>query len=203
MFEPAVLAAGSITRGLVFVDTDHGFNLGYDPSVRSPHEGVLVARLRGDAHDRELYERWSKPPTYRYRFSVDGRDPPQLVSFSPPPSQRIEAEAEWPAALSTGSAYPIHFPCASGGRALRLLTGTSLMVGLPAGASAPVELEVGWVGTQPGESEIRVAGVPLRARGPGCSSWRIAGPAPGAPRTLVVELARGEGALDFLAGVRP
>lgn len=126
MFEPDVLARASVTRGLVFVDTDHGFSLGHDPAAR-PERGVVVARRRNDARDRMLYDALGRPPTYLYEL-VPGTPPgpssARLTLWSPPslPSLRLEAEAEWPALSQDGGfAAPTWTDaCASGGRALVL-----------------------------------------------------------------------------------
>ena len=200
MFEPDVVTRAGVTRGLLLVDTDHAFNLGHDPRVKSPEQGVLVARAHHDGHDRELYERLGKPPTYLYRYDLQGARPPTLRPHVPPDTAaRREAEAEWPALLERGSAYPVHFPCASAGAALRLFPGTAARLNTPA---APT-LQVGWVSTRPGRAEVRLragtaAPVRFSAEGPGCTSWTIPGPEPGRPGPLVVELVRGEGALDYI-----
>jgi hypothetical protein len=138
MFEPARLDASGITRGLVWVDTDHGFNLGYTPGRLDAARGVVIARWRGDAHDRALWERLGRPPAYRYRFDpfaarAEAAIEPQRVAAGA--SWRFEAEAEWPLlAIEGGWARPEHtVACASAGRALRLS---------PAGASAQATLEV-------------------------------------------------------------
>jgi hypothetical protein len=209
MFEPEVVARAGVTRGLVFVDTDHGFNLGHDPSVRDPNRGVFVARLRNDAHDRQLYENSGSPPSYRYAYDVAGRALPRLLPYVPELSTRLEAEAEWPARLLRGSAYPIHFPCASGGRALRLFPGTRAVVGLGSFRSL-LKLEIGWVATSKAPGEVTVAWNGLNkqvfsAQGPGCVVWSLSVPAdlaqrslPSADSSLQVELVTGEGALDFV-----
>jgi hypothetical protein len=210
MFEPEVVARAGVTRGLVFVDTDHGFNLGHDPRVADASQGIFVARLRKDAHDRQLYENSGRPPSYRYVYDVDGGAGPRLQPYVPEPSVRLEAEAEWPARLLRGSAYPIHFPCASGGRALRLFPGTRAVLGLGSLASAP-ELLVGWVTTGSAASQVTVSWNGLgkqvfSAEGPGCTSWSFSLPAsesrhslPASTASLHVELVTGEGALDFAA----
>ena len=203
MFEPAVVARAGLKRGLLFVSTDHAFNLGHDPRVHSAQTGLVVARARGDAHDRELYERLGRPPTYRYAFDFNGRSPPSIRPFEPPPTPRLEAEAEWPASLLEGSAYPIHYPCASAGKALRLSPGAR--ASFPASwAAGPDGLQVGWLATSAAESRLRFGwrGGPqaeISAKGPGCvtSSLPLRPPTPGS--YLEVELLKGDGALDFLA----
>lgn len=124
MFEPDVLANASLKTGLVFVDTDHGFNLGHDPSARLPN-GVVVARQRNDDRDRMLYEALGKPQTWLYKFDPQAKadSAPTLTMWTPPePSgqRRFEAEAEWPPlAQEGGFAAPVWADgCASGKRAL-------------------------------------------------------------------------------------
>jgi hypothetical protein len=208
MFEPALLAKGGVARGLLFVDTDHGFNLGHDPA-QNERAGLLVARFRGDAHDRELYERLGQPPTYRYVYDFKGR-PPQVFRYAPAESTRFEAEAEWPALPSRGSAYPIHHPCASRARALRLLPGTRVSMPLAAsGATTGTEtgtaarVTIGWAAKTGQGAQLSVRwseqSQPERLTFPGgCSSLEIAGPEPKGQFPLLVELVSGEGALDFL-----
>ncbi len=200
MFEPLVVAGHGIERGLVLVGTDHGFNLGHDPAVQDPRSGLFVARARDDAHDRELFLRLGSPPTYRYHFDLSGREPPRLEPYQPGPGTRFESEAEWPAAPDRGSAYPVHFPCASAGRALRLKPGTRVSLPLPAGDRP---LELGWVTTSPRAAQLliqRAGRAPERfsAAGPGCSIWRVPGPETDSARFLSIELQGGEGAVDFL-----
>ena len=211
MYEPEIVVQAGVTRGLVFVDTDHGFNLGHDPKVADASRGLFVARLRNDAHDRQLYENSGSPPSYRYVYDVAGRASPRLLPYVPEPSTRLEAEAEWPARLLRGSAYPIHSPCASGGRALRLFPGTRAVLGLGSFRSF-VELHIGWVATSKAPSKVTVAWNGLQkqvfsAPGPGCVVWSLRVPAdlsqgslPSPDSSLQVELVAGEGALDFVGG---
>jgi hypothetical protein len=75
MFEPDRVADAGVTRGLLFIDTDHGWNLAHDPAAasasassgRDTGEGLVVARLRNDDHDRLLAEVLGRP-AYVYRF---------------------------------------------------------------------------------------------------------------------------------------
>jgi hypothetical protein len=206
MFEPAVLARAGVSHGLVLVTTDHGFNLGHDPRTENAQTGLVVARARDDAHDRKLYDQLGHPPTYRYVYDFKGKKPPYLTPFVPPATGRLEAEAEWPALLRRGNAYPIHYPCASLGKALRLLPGTQASF-CPV-AAAGTGVEIGWVATSSARTKLAVAwqGAPnieLSAPGPGCLSWRIPGPPPNSPPLLSIELEQGEGALDFIESPRP
>jgi hypothetical protein len=200
MFEPALVQAAGLTRGLLFVDTDHGFNLGHDPSLRDPTQGLVVARRRGDAHDRELLEHAGNPLAFHYRFEPTGRAAPRVDRYEPPPEPRFESEAEWPANPQRGSAYPIHFPCASAGRALRLKPTARVDLPVPKPAQA---LELGWVNTAPEAAELAVQWGSgerqvLRPAGRGCSRWRLIGPSASPHGALSVELTRGQGAVDFL-----
>lgn len=222
MFEPELVRRAGITHGLLLVDTDHGFNLGYDPSVANALRGVLVARRHGDANDGLLYRFEGQPTTHRYVYDVHGAKPPHLVRYVPPWSQRSEAESEWPVNPQHGPSYPVHYPCASAGRALRLFRG-SVVKFQPAHPFD--DFELGWVSTHPGTSQIVVrqssyAGpwassfgdytvpppIQLSATGPGCVRWRLPGQVTHLdwyspdrePFEISVELTGGEGAVDYV-----
>ncbi len=118
---------GGAERGLVFVDTDHAFNLAFDPAA-AERKTRVVARLRGDDHDRILYERLGTPQSFLFRWT-DGTTPATLGSYVPPQprnesgieSWRFEGESMWPPLAQTGG-YAIpewrSEGCASGGRVL-------------------------------------------------------------------------------------
>jgi hypothetical protein len=202
MFEPSVVAQAGVQHGLLFVTTDHAFNLGHDPRVQDAKAGLVVARARDDAHDRELYERLGRPPTYRYAFDFNGRSPPRVRPYEPPPTRRVEAEAEWPAPKLEGSAYPIHFPCASGDRALRLGSGARAAFRW-AWAAGPEGVQVGWLATSAAEARLRLGWSSgpktlLSARGPGCVTSLLPFGPPTPDAHLEVDWLLGEGALDFL-----
>ena len=128
-FEPQVLADAKVDRGLVFVGTDHAFNLAYDPGARDARQAVVVAREFGDDRDRLVWERLGRPDAYRYVF--DGRDESKPVvlpwTAGPPPHPyRFEAEAEWPPMRQEGGSFePVfaHGTCAWGGRLLAVNSG--------------------------------------------------------------------------------
>ncbi len=121
-----VLRRAGVGHGLVFVDTDHGFNLGHDPGHQlDAHTSVVVARYEHDARDDWLlWDRLGRPPSFHYSYdpcaSVShGELTPYLPSVGAAP--RFEAEAEWPPlAVSGGWVQPDFVPCASNGRGLRL-----------------------------------------------------------------------------------
>jgi len=203
MFEPAVVARAGVSHGLLLVTTDHGFNLGHDPRAKSAQTELVVARARDDAHDRQLYQQLGSPPTYRYVYDFRGKDPPRLVAFVPPVTRRLEGEAEWPAWLRRGHAYPIHYPCASLGKALRLVPGTQATFGPLALADGGGVVEIGWVATSRARTRLAASWqgqpeVELSAPGAGCLSWSISGPPPDSPALLSIRLVAGEGALDYI-----
>jgi hypothetical protein len=172
MFEPDVLRKAGVNRGLVFVDTDHGFALGHDPGVRDARAGVVVARRRRDAHDVVIWEKLGRPPAFAYELSFTPHaPPPELVRFVPRPSQawRFEAEAQWPPlVVEGGSVEPTFPPCASARRALALhpnpgqLMHLRLDVALP--AAARYRISAGWVTPASGvvDAQVTFAGMAER-----------------------------------------
>ncbi len=168
MFEPDVLARASLTNGLVFVDTDHGFALGHDPWSR-PVDRVLVVRRRDDDRDRMLYEALGRPTSWRYDREPptppEVESTPKLTPWAPPesgPLLRFEAEAEWPAlSQEHGFAAPAWTDgCASKSRALVLTPDRSQR------AKAVIELPVPSAGRWAVEVHtVNSASVPF-AQGP-------------------------------------
>ena len=157
MFERQTLTRAGVDHGLVFVDTDHGFNLGHAPGLVDATQHVIVARYAQDAHDFLLWNELGRPPSYRYSYAASGEAAGRsaLIPYVPVASRRFEAEAEWPPLWvqpQQGWLEPDFFPCASGGRGLRLHpTGPSpemafdLSVPLPEPDAHSIEL--GWVRT--------------------------------------------------------
>jgi hypothetical protein len=150
MFDQRVLAGQGVSRGLVWVEDDHGFALGHDPAMRDPRNQVLVARRRGDAHDWALWDGLGRPASFSYRYSTETG----VTSLTPrsfdraPVPWRWEAEAEWPAlAVEAGYSHPDFRPCLSGGSALRLIAEpkASVVVELAAPERASYSLLVGWL----------------------------------------------------------
>lgn len=160
MFEPRVLAEAGVRAGLVFVNTDHGLNLGLVPGARDATHGLVVARLRNDAHDYLLWDALGRPTAHRYVFSLDR--PPRVEPFVPARSSEFEAGAQWPPlAVRRGWAHP-DYPgaaCAEGHYGLRL-------------RGAAVELEL--MTEQVGEHRLTARWVPL-ADGPAEVTLRAGG----------------------------
>ena len=102
MFLEDDLARAGIDRGLVLVDTDHAFALAFDPARRDPARDVVIARLRGDDHDRLLWERLGRPPTWTHRFPFWASSAPVVARWDAGPAPealRLEAEG----AISLGN----------------------------------------------------------------------------------------------------
>ncbi|MFT3773654.1 MAG: hypothetical protein QM820_50410 [Minicystis sp.] len=125
MFLPADLERAGVTRGLVFVDTDHGFGLAYDPLSSND---LAIARTHGDALDRFAWEARGRPPAFFHHFVIPPGGGPATVTVTPiafPPAETlsIEGEALWPpVAQARGFAQPewASGTCASGARWLGL-----------------------------------------------------------------------------------
>jgi hypothetical protein len=133
MFEPDALTRANLTRGLVFVDTDHGFGLGHDPEAR-PESGIVVARFLQDDRDRLLFEALQRPPTYVYKLepnpAAPSRTTASLTPWVPPDASRqdvfrFEAESEWPVLTQTdGFAVPVWVHGCAGNKRALVLTPT-------------------------------------------------------------------------------
>lgn len=107
MFEPSRLpdVAGS---AMLFVDTDHGFNLAFDPDVQShparsnrltTNHSWSVVRYRGDALDVFAWQARGNPAAYRYEFPLGTNEPAvRVVPYRLDPSLPVVIEAEnlWP-----------------------------------------------------------------------------------------------------------
>ena len=123
-FEPSVLTEAKVDRGLLFVGTDHAFNLAYDPGARDAEQSLVVAREFGDDRDRLLWERLGRPLAHRYVFEGRADAKPAVVAWTPGPPPRpyrFEAEAEWPPIRQQGGSFEPVFAqgtCAWGARLL-------------------------------------------------------------------------------------
>jgi hypothetical protein len=213
MFDPGVLVRSHIGSGLMFVDTDHGFNLAHRPAELDARRGLVVARLRGDAYDTALWEGLGRPPTYRYYSRV-----PTILPYQPrwSPRVRFEAESAWPPLrVDGGWVRPEYLgeACVSAGRGLRLLStgadGVSATLDVSVPAPGRYLVTVGWVARRTGTLEVAA-----ELRG---VEWRQAEPLQRgrcwAMRPAVVELGRGStvlrvwsrsdlGSLDYV-DIRP
>jgi hypothetical protein len=127
-FEPSLLGRAKVDRGLLFVGSDHAFNLAYDPRARAATSDLIVAHEYGDDRDRMMWERLGRPPAHRYAWSGLDDTPPAVVPWSPGPAPhpyRYEAEAEWPPLAQSGGHFEPVFAqgtCAWGGRLLAIRT---------------------------------------------------------------------------------
>ncbi|MCC6903323.1 MAG: glycosyltransferase family 39 protein [Polyangiaceae bacterium] len=165
MFEATVLEAAGVDHGLVFVNTDHGFNLGHVPGARDR----VVARFRGDAHDTWLWNALGRPPAYRYVFDASPRpEPPRVERYVPTEIASVEAGAEWPPLeVRRGYAHP-DYPgaaCAEGRYGLRLRD-AEVELELMAAAGGAHQIVPRWVIDRDGpvEVELEAEGVRWAAR---------------------------------------
>ncbi len=189
-FEPDVLREANVSHGLLFFDDDEGYELASNPVVAASH-GSLAARLRGDDHDRLLYDSLGHPPAHRYSIAAAGA---AVVSWSPTGTGdvwRFEAEADWPPfRLAGGGAERVESsnPCASDGRVLVLSPASNseatVTVGLPVPRGiapgerrvwnvAPRVLQRGGAGTAKLSLVVDPMGPPLAEW-----TWSDAGPGP-------------------------
>ena len=127
MFEADRAKDAGADHGLLFVDTDHGFGLAFDPD-KAASKKLVVARLRGDDHDRLLFQNLGRPTTFAYRYAggavtVQPFVPPDARDVFGKESWRFESEADWPPlAQDHGWAVPewASGTCASNGQSLTL-----------------------------------------------------------------------------------
>lgn len=153
-YEPDVAREAGVEYGLLYFEDDDGFELAYDPSVQASH-GMLAVRMRGDDHDRLLWDQLGHPPIHKYTLppppsasasasvgapAVPAVPPPAAPSASAAPSVvswtptgegtdnwRFEAEADWPTAVAGGRLEVEEgvATCASDGKVLTLTPTTS------------------------------------------------------------------------------
>ncbi len=151
-FDPDVVREANVTHGLLFFSDDAGYELAHDPGVVASH-GIEAARMRGDDHDRLLFDSLGHPPTHRYVTDAKAASAPWWSPPSAGDAWRFEAESDWPpidvrggTVEATGAADS----CASDGRVLRLApTGpgaasVTLALPVPNEPSAFAE-KVGWL----------------------------------------------------------
>ena len=128
MFEPARLAEAGVTTGLLFFDTDHGFNLALDPEAPAKG-GVQALRFHGDDLDRQAWEQRGRPIAHRYRFDASAGGEARVIieplrfADAPEGTRVIEGESLWPPLdQGAGWAFPEYASgtCASASRWLAL-----------------------------------------------------------------------------------
>ena len=150
-FEPDVAREANATVGLLFFDDDEGYELASDPGVLASH-GVEAARMRGDDHDRLLYDLLGHPTSHRYVSAA----PSASVAVWAPPNNgsdtwRFEAEADWPPSQVTGGQAAIvdgAGMCPSDAKALSLTPAgngdATIVVDLPIPPGAPTSTPHTW-----------------------------------------------------------
>jgi hypothetical protein len=126
-YDPDVAREGNVQHGLLYFESEEGFDLAYEPDV-TPSHGLLAARFRGDDHDRLLYDRLGHPATHKY---LDLAGAPAQAAFWVPPAPstsaaygeewRFESESDWPPLAQKdgrAAAVTVSTPCASEGAVL-------------------------------------------------------------------------------------
>jgi hypothetical protein len=197
-----------IQSGLVFVESDHGFNLGFDPEAHRVGT-VVVARHRGDAHDRLLWESLGRPAAYVYKFDFTRRAAmAKLAPWAPVGSQRFEAEAQWPpVAIGGGWARPAPAaPCRGRGLWMTPSEGQTLRVelhlGPPLAGLHDIRLQLAGAG----QVSLSAAGSVKKAQSiaKGCDSLLFANiPLGAGSQRLWLELSGGPATLDYLELLPP
>lgn len=136
----------SAQDGLVFVNTDHAFNLSYDPGRPG-----WVARSKGDALDRLVWEERGRPKALLHRYQwtdapASGRVAWTNLTFDERATDslplQIEGESLWPPRVQQGGwAWPGYTsqPGVSKGRWLKLTSASAI-------ASMRVALPARWLG---------------------------------------------------------
>jgi hypothetical protein len=164
MFERELVADRGVERGLVFVSTDHGFNLGFDPRSLDRAGSLVVARRRYDAHDALLWDALGRPDVYEYSYEPSSSRGGELVRIALDTTletARFEAESQWPSlAVAGGAVIPTFRPCASRGRALLLAPSGSgekvtTRLEVPRMPRQTRRVDVGWV-VPPGGAGVLV-----------------------------------------------
>lgn len=136
MFAARHLHDAKIAGGLVFLDTDHGFSLAYDPDKVASSSTIEAARLRGDALDSFLWEERGRPPAWHHHFDANS-GAVSVTAYEPAVWDRVEGENLWPALEQRGAtALPLasREACASAQRWLVVSPaspGTTTVQGAP------------------------------------------------------------------------
>ncbi len=192
-YEPDVAREAGATHGLFFFDDDEGYELAHDPAATASH-GIEAVRVRGDDHDRLLFDLLGRPPTHRHLSSHTG---PSVSSWTPSGGDvwRFESEADYPPVAvsdpSIGRAEVVEAlgTCASDGHALAMTpTGAadaSVTLELPVPRTAAGGPRKTWLVTPrtfqrggPGEGELILVASP---GGPPLAQWSWTDVARGAP----------------------
>jgi len=110
LFDDRDLARAGITHGLVFVDSDHAFDLGHEPGQLDSEHHLVIARYEQDAHDRLLWLRLNRPPSYRYELATEQAGTrARITPYTPSEDStlRFRAGADWPP-LSVSGGWVSH-----------------------------------------------------------------------------------------------
>jgi hypothetical protein len=182
-YEPDVAREAGATHGLLFFDDDEGYELAHDPAATASH-GIEAVRVRGDDHDRLLFDLLGRPPTHRHLSPHTG---PSISSWTPTGGDtwRFEAEADYPPVAvsdpSTGRAEVVEAlgTCASDAHALAVVPAgaadASLTIELPVPRSTSAAARRTWLVTPrtfqrggPGAGDLTLVTSP---GGPPVAQW--------------------------------
>lgn len=213
---------------ILFMDTDHGFNLAFDPdnpSSASTSKPWSVVRYRGDALDLFAWQARGTPTAYRYFFPLGPNDSNVRVepyAIDPRAPLVIEAENLWPP-IAQENGYALmpwpNAPCASARRWLVVTPVSSdkpasVTLGLPASflAGRSVSPRFGFVGRGSATASwvldghvvhsVRVA--PTDEGEPSTTARCVNSPAfavPEAVRALSVSVVRDVGAMETVVAI--
>ena len=193
-YEPDVAREAGATHGLLFFDEDEGYELAHDPGATASHN-VVAVRIRGDDHDRLLFDLLGRPPTHRHVSSRSGHTVSSWTPNGSGDTWRFEAEADFPPAAASdpavGHAEVVDAlgSCASDAHALAIVprgeADASVTIELPVPRSSSPALRRTWVVTPrtfqrggPGAGELALVATP---GGPPLAQWSWTDAAPGAP----------------------
>jgi len=164
MFDAQVAPRAGVEHGLVFLDTDHGFNLAYDPGSRDATRAVVYARRHDDALDLLLWQRMGRPPAFAYDWKRLALTPEASLEARANQPLVFEAEQQWPPTVIRGGwIEPVYFDCDfAQHRGLRFHpvgpAGVSMAVELAAPDSRPHSLRIRWFRGPGPETVIRLRG---------------------------------------------
>jgi len=214
MFDSRAAARAGVEHGLVFMDTDHGFNLAHEPGNADAARATVYARHHGDALDLLLWQRLGQPAAFVYDHERRELTPDTSLPALAQSPLSFEAEAQWPPTRVTGGwVEPVYFDCDfAQHRGLRFHpvgpAGVSVSFDLAAPDTRPHPLRLHWLREFGAETVIRLRGsnfeeqlvIPSGAEG--CANIESRRIPLGAALTRIEVLASRPGILDFIE-VRP
>ncbi len=164
MFDEKIVARAGVTHGLVFIDTDHGFDLAHNPGQTDAQRALVYARRRNDALDLLLWQQLGRPPAFVYDREHSQLTPDASLATRSMQPLVFEAESQWPPlSVSRGWIEPVYFDCDfAQHRGLRFHpvgpAGMSLTLELASLDSKPHSLRLHWLREPGGATVIDLRG---------------------------------------------